>query len=371
VKPVRVLLGDRSYDVRFGPIASGLAPALSALGFAGRKALIVTTRSVRRSGHVASVSAALKKANIGSVVVELADGESQKTLATLEKIYRAGFRFGLDRKSLVVAVGGGVVTDLAGFFASTYMRGLAYVSVPTTLLAMVDAAIGGKTGVDTAEGKNLVGTFWQPRLVWQDPSVLRTLPNRQWRTGFAEVAKYGVIYDSKFFAWLEERVSRQPRMSAWTPADVLKALYRSAEIKAAVVSADEKETPLGGGREILNFGHTAGHALEAATGYASLSHGEAISIGMAVAGGLAIERKLWSSADQARVLTLLAAAGLPVRFPRLSAAQRARFWDALKRDKKNVDSRLRFVLPTSVGRVLVQSGIEAADVRRVAVRHGF
>ncbi len=368
---VRVSLGQRSYDIRFGALGRDFSRALVNLGFGGRKAVIVTTRSVRKSGALKAVAASLKRARISSFLIELPDGERHKTLASVEKIYRAGFKFGLDRKSLVVAVGGGVVTDLAGFFASTYMRGLSYVSVPTTLLAMVDASIGGKTGVDTPEGKNLVGTIWQPRLVWIDPSVLKSLPPRQWRTGFAEIAKYGVISNAAFYSWLEQGMAEDNLVYRWSIDALREVLLRSIEAKAHVVSADERETPLGGGREILNFGHTAGHALEAATGYRLMSHGEAISVGMAVAGEIALARGGWSVAEQERVTNLLSRAGLPVRFPALNPLQQARFWTALKRDKKNVDGHLRFVLPVRMGRVVVQSGITTAEVRRAVRRRGF
>jgi 3-dehydroquinate synthase len=200
-----------------------------------------------------------------------------------------------------------------------------------------------------------VGAFWQPRLVWIDPETLKTLPEREWRTGFAEVIKYGVIKNRSFFEWLEKKVLAEPNFSKWAIKDVLKAIYISAQTKASVVSADERETPLKGGREILNLGHTSGHALEAAFGYRQLSHGEAISIGMVLAGRLAIRHKMWSAREQLRLMRILRQSGLPIELPRLSPKQRSVFWSALLKDKKNVNGQLRFVLPVRLGIATVAS----------------
>ncbi len=370
MKPVRVSLGTRSYDVAFGPV-TGLAPALRRLGLSGRRALIVTGMPIARVGHARAVLNALKKAGLEATVAVVPDGETNKTIANLERFYRLAAEAELDRTSLIVAVGGGVITDMAGFLAATYLRGIAFISVPTTLLGQVDAAIGGKTGIDTPHGKNLVGAFWQPKLVWVDTSFLRTLSERDWRTGFAEIAKYGVINSAPFFHWLEKKIDERPLMSDWKPVDVEQAVRTSAASKARVVGGDEREKPLGGGREILNFGHTAGHALEAATGYRRYSHGEAISVGMAVAGEIAIALRRWTRRDHDRMLSLLIVAGLPTTFPALPAAQKAAFWSALRKDKKNVGGKLRFVLPLQIGRVEVRSGIPEAVVRRAAARCGF
>lgn len=371
MKPVRVSLPGRSYDIAFGPVKTGLAPAFRRLGFAGRRALIVTGQPIARAGHARAVLAALKKAGAQATVAVVPDGETNKTISNLERLYRLAAAAALDRKSLIVAVGGGVITDMAGFLAATYMRGIPFVSVPTTLVGQVDAAIGGKTGVDTPDGKNLVGAFWQPKLVWVDTTLLRTLTGRDWRTGFAEIAKYGVIGSASFFSWLERKIDARPLLADWTAADLAYAVRTSAAAKARVVSGDERETPLGGGREILNFGHTAGHALEAATGYRRYSHGEAISVGMAVAGEISIALRRWTRRDQDRMLSILLVAGLPTTFPRLSPAQKSAFWSALRKDKKNVGGKLRFVLPLKVGRVEVRSGIPEAVVRRAAGRCGF
>lgn len=358
MKAIRVSLKERSYSIAFGPVFTGLAATIRSLKFSrGAHAFLVTTTAVQRAGHASKVKVALQKAGFRVKVAVLPNGESHKNLDTLKILFKKGVAAGLDRKSLVVAVGGGVVTDLAGFFAATYMRGISYVSVPTTLLAMVDAAIGGKTGVDLLDGKNLVGAFWQPKLVWIDAALLKTLPAREMKTGMAEVIKYGVIKDAGFFSWLEKK---RGKLSV---ADLVKAIHRSVEIKAKVVGGDEREKPLAGGREILNFGHTGGHALEAAFGYKRFSHGEAISIGMNLAGRIALKRKMWGPAAQSRMLSLLQAAGLPTRFPKLNASQQKIFWRALSKDKKHIAGQLRFVLPEKIGQVKVLSGIPVAAVR--------
>ncbi len=354
MKPVRVALGERSYSICFGPLKSGFVPRFKKLFPNQPSVLIVTSKAVAQAGHARALERALKDHVRSGHTVAIPNGEQHKNLNTMDLLYKEGFEAGLDRKSVVIGLGGGVITDMAGFLAATYMRGVPFVSIPTTVLGMVDAAIGGKTGVDVPEGKNLVGAFWQPKIVWIDPSVLKTLPEREWRTGFAEVIKYGVIKDRPFFEWIEKKIRENPRFQNWPPEDINKALYVSAQIKARVVSGDERETPLKGGREILNFGHTAGHALEAATGYGALSHGEAISIGMVLAGRLALEEGLWSNHEQARLIRVFQMARLPVRFPKLSKMQEKLFWAALLKDKKNVAGKLRFVLPVKIGSVTVK-----------------
>lgn len=371
MKPIRVHLKERSYDICFGAMDKQFALRLKKTLGHMSGVLIVSSEAVAKAGHVRRLEKHLSRHGLAGQTVVLPNGERHKNLGTVAELYRAGFEAGLDRRSVVIALGGGVITDLAGFFAATYMRGISFVSIPSTLLGMVDAAIGGKTGVDVPEGKNLVGSFWQPRLVWLDPDILRTLPMREWRTGFAEVIKYGVIKSRPFFEWLETRVRRKPEVSAWPQADIAKMIETSARIKALVVSGDEREKPLKGGREILNFGHTAGHALEAAAGFSSVSHGEAISIGMAMAGRLALARGLWSVNEQLQLLSLLEAVGLPIHFPKLSKSQRKMFWSALQKDKKHVFGRLRFVLPRRIGSVAVQSGISLSLVNRVALECGF
>lgn len=365
MKSIPVKLGDRSYRICIGALKTGFKAELTKALPSVESVFIVTTQAVEKAGHLKLLRQSLPSGlNIVGVSV-LPNGERIKDLKTIEQLQRQAVRAGLNRRSAIVALGGGVITDLAGFLAATYMRGISFVSVPTTLLAMVDASIGGKTGVDLPEGKNLVGAFWQPKLVWLDPLFLKTLPPRQWRTGLAEVIKYGVILDPTFFTWLEKQMGVESNPWKWTSAAVEKILSVSATCKARVVSADERETPLKGGREILNYGHTIGHALEAATGYTKLTHGEAISIGMVAAGRLALSRKLFSEAEQTRQTLLFMAAGLPVDAPKLSSSQTKVFWSALLGDKKNVGGSLRFVLPEKMGRMQVISGIQQHEVRAV------
>jgi 3-dehydroquinate synthase len=274
-------------------------------------------------------------------------GEPRKNLSTAARLYERLARFGMDRRSLFVAVGGGVVTDLGGFVASTWMRGVPLVLVSTTLLGQVDAAIGGKTAVNLARGKNLVGTFYQPRAVLCDPSALRTLPPREFTSGLGEVVKYGMIRDGALLEYLGNHIGA---VRGRDPEVLEEIVFRCASIKAQVVSEDEKESGL---RAILNYGHTIGHALEAAGGFRTLSHGEAVSIGMEAEAVIAMELGLAPIellAVQNRALKLC---GLPTRARRLS---QKRILAAMKLDKKGVDGRARFVLPEAVGRV--RHGVE-------------
>jgi 3-dehydroquinate synthase len=244
---------------------------------------------------------------------------------------------------------------MAGFAAATWLRGIAVVQVPTTLLAMVDAAIGGKTGVNHPGGKNLIGAFHQPRLVLIDPTTLATLPEREFRAGMAEVIKYGVIGDADLFAQLEA-AGDLSTMAAVGPALLHTLLERSAAAKAQVVAADERE---GGLRAILNYGHTLGHVVETLCGYGTWLHGEAVAIGMAAAGAIAVELGLWSAAHQQRQLALISAAGLPVHWPDL---EQQAVLACLQGDKKVRDGRVRFVLPTGIGSVLIRDDVTAATI---------
>ncbi len=366
MKKIHVRLKSRSYPIVIGSLSSAFLSELKrVVSWPPSKIFVVSSPRIQKAGALKRVTSILKRSGVSLHTALIPDGETKKNLGTVQELFKEAFIAKLDRRSLVVVIGGGVLTDMAGLFAATYMRGIAYASVPTTMLGMVDAAIGGKTAVDLPEGKNLLGAFWQPKLVWNDASLLKTLPAREWRTGLAEVVKYGVIWDAPFFAWLEKKVRRSANPQHWSASDLDRILSISAAAKAAIVSADENEKPLAGGREILNFGHTIGHALEAATGYRSLTHGEAISIGMVAAGRLALRKKLWSEDAQLRLSTLLEALGLPIAFPRLTARQRSLFWSALQHDKKHVGGLLRFVLPVRLGRVVVQSGLPVSLVRSV------
>ncbi|MGD0955585.1 MAG: 3-dehydroquinate synthase [Candidatus Acidiferrales bacterium] len=275
------------------------------------------------------------------------DRESAKRLSTVEAIARQLVRAGADRSAVLVAVGGGVVGDVAGFAAATYLRGVRLVHIPTTLVAQVDSAIGGKTGVDLPEGKNLVGAFYPPRLVIADPETLRTLPHREYRAGLYEVIKYGVIADVTLFEFLERRMDTVLRRD---PAALAYIIPRSAAIKARVVTADERD---GGLRQILNFGHTLGHALETVTGYRRFLHGEAIGCGMIAATLLAVVTGRLRESDAGRIIRLVASVG---PLPPLGKIRAAQLRPILSSDKKSRGGRVRWVLPRRIGKT--QWGIE-------------
>jgi 3-dehydroquinate synthase len=288
-------------------------------------------------------------------------GEEQKTPATVALIHNAAFEQKLERGSLIVALGGGVVGDMAGFAAASWLRGIAVVQVPTTLLAMVDASIGGKTGVNHPGGKNLIGAFHQPKLVLIDPLTLATLPDREFRAGMAEVIKYGVIGDGALFSELEAAALADPSRGlasrqALGPALLQQILEHSAQAKAQIVAADERE---GGLRAILNYGHTLGHVVEALCGYGTYLHGEAVGIGMVAAGELSLAMGLWSAQDQARQRAVIAAAGLPMAWPDLDPAA---VLLCLQGDKKVRDGQVRFVLPTGIGSVEIRNDVSASTV---------
>jgi 3-dehydroquinate synthase len=285
-------------------------------------------------------------------------GEGSKSLATAGELYEQLATLAADRKTPVLAVGGGVVGDLAGFVAATYNRGLPLLMVPTTLLAMVDSSVGGKVGINLPQGKNLVGAFHQPAAVWIDTSFLATLPDREYRSGLAEVVKYGVILDAELFAWLEQNADA---VLAREPAAVGRVVARSCRLKADVVERDEREET--GLRMVLNYGHTFAHAFEAVGGYGAWLHGEAVAAGMMCASRLAERRGLIQAEVTERQAALLTRFGLPTaRRPEWDAD---RLIEAMRRDKKNVGGRLRFVLPTRLGQVAPFDDVPEAEAREV------
>ena len=357
LRSIPVQLSTHPYPIVIGDGALGsLGAQVQAQGFkAGTKVLVVTNPVV--NGHYgATALASLRAAGYDAYLLEIDAGEDQKTPATVALIHDAAFAQKLERGSLIVALGGGVVGDMAGFAAASWLRGIAVVQVPTTLLAMVDAAIGGKTGVNHPGGKNLIGAFHQPRLVLIDPQCLATLPPREFRAGMAEVIKYGVIGDGALFADLEAAGERLAAMDQFPPTLLQQILERSAAAKAKVVAADERE---GGLRAILNYGHTLGHVVEALCGYGTYLHGEAVAIGMVAAGELSLELGLWSADDQRRQRQVIAAAGLPVCWPELQAEA---VLACLQGDKKVRDGRVRFVLPTALGAVEIRDDVSGPQV---------
>ena len=357
LRSIPVELSTHPYPIVIGDGALGsLGAQVQAQGIKGGTKVLVVTNPVVNGHYGATALASLRAAGYDAHLLEIDAGEDQKTPATVALIHDAAFAQKLERGSLIVALGGGVVGDMAGFAAASWLRGIAVVQVPTTLLAMVDAAIGGKTGVNHPGGKNLIGAFHQPRLVLIDPQCLATLPPREFRAGMAEVIKYGVIGDGALFADLEAAGKRLAAMDQLPPTLLQQILERSAAAKAKVVAADERE---GGLRAILNYGHTLGHVVEALCGYGTYLHGEAVAIGMVAAGELSLELGLWSADDQRRQRQVIAAAGLPVRWPELQAEA---VLACLQGDKKVRDGRVRFVLPTALGAVEIRDDVSGPQV---------
>lgn len=347
---VKVELGDRSYSIIIKDGALGdCGHRLKKLGLKGRAALVTNPLVNRLYGR--RVKASLKEAGFDTIVIILPDGEEYKTLDTAALVYDGLVDHSIERTSPVVALGGGVIGDIAGFAAATYLRGVPLIQVPTTLLAQVDSSVGGKTGVNHFKGKNLIGAFYQPEAVFIDPMVLKTLDSRQLRAGMAEVIKYGVIVDERLFAFLEANAGK---MSA-CGRPLAKAIERSCRIKAGVVSADEHE---GGLRAILNFGHTFGHAIEVVSGYGRYLHGEAVAIGMCMAAELSVELGLCDGLVAARISALVAAYGLPVHAPDIPVDSILR---SLRLDKKVASGAIRFILPTGIGGVVIQK-VDEKDI---------
>jgi 3-dehydroquinate synthase len=349
---------DRSYEIACGSgLIDSVGGRVAAAG--GRRAVLIADAVIARS-HAARVAASLATAGVATTTLEVPSGESSKGVATAGRLWAELAGLAADRSTHIVAVGGGVVGDLAGFVAATFSRGLPVWQVPTTLVAQVDSAIGGKTGINLEAGKNLVGAFWQPRGVVADIDTLATLPDREYVSGLAEVVKYGMILDAAFFAWLEghtaELLAREPQALAW-------AVERSAGLKAQVVEQDERE--ISGLRAALNYGHTFGHAYETAAGYGTLLHGEAVAIGMARAARLAALLGRLDESVVGRQDRLLTKLGLPTTPAAAGQIEPAALIAIMGRDKKTLHGRLRFVLPDAIGRVELVDGVDPTAVERV------
>jgi 3-dehydroquinate synthase len=349
---------DRSYDIVCGSgLLAGVGPLLRAAG--AQRALIIADAAIA-SSHAAAVAASLATAGLEHHVFPVPSGETSKSLTMVGRVWDEMARLAIDRGTHVIAVGGGVVGDLAGFAAASFARGLPVWQVATTLVAQVDSGIGGKTGINLAGGKNLVGAFWQPRGVIADIDTLTTLPVREFTSGLAEVVKYGMILDADFFAWLE---AQSDAILAREPAAIGQAVHRSAALKARVVEQDERETS--GLRAALNYGHTFGHAYETAAGYGGLLHGEAVAIGMARAARLAALLGRVGNDLVTRQDTLLTRLGLPITPPAQASWDQADLLAIMARDKKSIGGQLRFVLPDRIGRVELVGGIDPNLVRQV------
>jgi 3-dehydroquinate synthase len=355
---VRVALDRRGYDIVIGPGLIDEAGSRIATLRPGAAAFVISDANLEKL-HLPRLEHALRAAGIRTATLPVRPGEASKDFATLERLVDAILAARIERNDLVIALGGGVVGDLAGFAAAISRRGIDVVQIPTTLLAQVDSSIGGKTGINTRHGKNLVGAFHQPCLVLADTDTLSTLPKREFRAGYAEVAKYGLLGDALFFAWLE-----QYWRDVFTggPARI-RAIATSCRMKAAIVGRDERET---GERALLNLGHTFGHALETATGFSDrLLHGEAIAIGMVLAFRLSARLKLCDPADAERVAAHFAAAGLPTRLADVPGKlpDTGGLLELMAQDKKVRRGALVFVLARGIGQAFVAREVDSAEVR--------
>lgn len=354
--PLRVELGERSYDIRFysdnpEAVAADIKP------FVPERAFVVTNDTIW-SRHGERFGAALTKAGIAHEVATVPDGERYKSLESASNLYDRLIRGRHSRRTCLIAFGGGVIGDLAGFVAATFLRGVDFIQVPTTVVAMVDSAVGGKTGVDHPLGKNLIGAFHQPRLVAVDTAYLRTLDEHNLRGGFAEVIKYGVIQDALFFEFLEREIGAALQLES---APLLKAIRTSCAVKAGVVAADERE---GGLRAILNYGHTFAHAIESAAQYAETQmHGQAVAMGMVCAADLAVDLGLFDRESARRIEALIESAGLPTRVPAELAPEQ--LLDRMGSDKKVQAGKVRFVLPRRIGHVELVSDVPGEAVIKV------
>ena len=352
MQTLSVALGERSYPVHIGTGMIGES-SLYAPHVKGRR-IAVVTNAVVAPIYLATVQEALAGAGAQSIPVLIEDGEQAKGWATLDRVFDALLAAHLGRDALIVALGGGVVGDLAGFAAATYQRGVPFIQVPTTLLAQVDSSVGGKTAINHARGKNMVGAFHQPLAVIADVGTLNSLPDRELRAGIAEVIKHGLILDLELLEWLEARIDS---LLARDPAALEHAVRRSCELKARVVATDERESGL---RALLNFGHTFGHAIEAGVGYGEWLHGEAVATGMVMAAELSVRAGTLRRQDANRVTALIARAGLPVRGPNLSAD---RYLELMRVDKKASAGRVRFILLDGLGRATQRGDLEERMVR--------
>ncbi len=356
MQKIRVELDERSYNIFIDSgILGEIGKILERFEFSPGIALVSNPTVHGLYGNI--VSGSLRAAGLEPAEIIIPDGEQYKNMESVGKIYEAMLRMRLDRKSVVVALGGGVIGDIAGFAASTYMRGVDFIQIPTTLLAQVDSSVGGKTGVNHLLGKNMIGTFWQPRLVWIDTDTLATLPRREFLAGLAEVIKYGVIWDADLFDFLAE--SREKILDL-DRSSLMRIIGRSCEIKAEVVSRDERESGL---RAILNYGHTVGHAVETVTEYRRFLHGEAVAIGMCLEARLSAALGIIGDREVDRIRHLVEAYGLPFELP--ADMGFADLYSSMQLDKKTVSGQLKFILPERIGSVTMRQGVSQEEIGKV------
>jgi 3-dehydroquinate synthase len=362
MQKITVKLAEKSYEIRVGSGILGQAGQwLKENGFSG-KAVIITDSYVK--GFYAEIlQKSLSEAGFTVTVLDVPAGEAQKTLETAGLLYDGLAESFAERSTLILALGGGVIGDLAGFVAATYMRGIPYIQVPTSLLAMVDSSIGGKTAVDRGKMKNIVGAFYQPRMVIADIATLKTLPKDELSNGMAEAIKMAAIGDSKFFRFLEENTKRAMALDT---AVLEKIVVENAAQKAKVVSKDEKES---GGRITLNYGHTVGHAFESVSGF-KLKHGQAVAIGMVAENSIARRRGLLPERQSFRIKQVIGEAGLPVSIPDLSTGEKERVLELIKHDKKVFNNKVRFVLLKNIGRPVIVDDIDPELIKEVLYGRG-
>ncbi|MEJ2690278.1 MAG: 3-dehydroquinate synthase [Deltaproteobacteria bacterium] len=355
MKTLTVGLGDRSYPIVIkNGVLREVGSRLAAEPVGRRYFVISDDRVAALYGEI--LVAGMQSAGLAVELLTFSHGEESKNLQTIAMLASRLAEKGADRKDALIALGGGVTGDIVGFLAAIYMRGIPFVQVPTTLLSQVDSSVGGKTGVDIPEGKNLVGAFYQPKAVYIDSEVLKSLPYAELLNGLAEVIKYGVIYDADFFDRLE---TQRDNILAMDLTLLEEVIARCCEIKAAVVAADEKESDF---RRILNFGHTIGHAVEGASGY-TLAHGMAVAIGMVAVARLAVKQGILSDAEAGRLMKLIENYGMPSVIP--AGLDRLMIRQYLKTDKKAVGGRPFFVLPTAIGKVIITDEVDDALLEQV------
>ena len=347
-----VPLDKNSYEVFIeSGILDKIGEELINLGIKNtRKILIISNKEIADL-FGKKILDSLSKNNYSARIFIINAGETFKNVNTLNQIYDAAYEYGLERGSLMIALGGGIVGDVTGFAAATWLRGLDFIQIPTTLLSMVDSSVGGKTGVNHPKGKNLIGAFHQPIAVYIDPNTLETLPDREFRAGMAEIIKYGIIKDSKLFEFLENE-KNQKNILDLNHEDLIKIIKKSVTTKSDIVSLDEKENGI---RAILNYGHSFGHVIENLCGYGEYLHGEAISVGMRIAGDIASDIGIWSKEDSQRQNKLIKDFGLPIKIPSL---KKESILKILMGDKKVKEGKMRFVLPTKIGTVEIFNNIE-------------
>ena len=352
INKILVPLNNKSYEVTLeAGIISKIGEELLKIGIRNNRKILVISNNEIATLYGDKLVKNLKDKNYQVKIFLIKSGELHKNLETLNNIYDFAFEFGLDRNSLIIALGGGIVGDITGLAAATWLRGIEYIQIPTTLLSMVDSSVGGKTAVNHPKGKNLIGAFHQPKAVFIDPETLKTLPKREFNAGMAEVIKYAIIKDKNLFSFLESEKNKNKLINLDNQS-LIKIINSSIKTKSLIVSEDEQEHGI---RAILNYGHSFGHVIENLCGYGEFLHGEAISIGMKIAGKIALEKGLWSQEEFERQDNLLKLYFLPTEIPKINKKD---VLTILMGDKKVRDGKMRFILPNRIGEVGIFDDIE-------------